>query len=413
VTITGNTQNSGTTAHALVVPPMPPIPALKIVSTGNPKSEQDKISDQLDEISQNLNIKFNKSISEIQASISRLETNFSASQPKTTVTAQIDLIMNDLSSITCQDDYQLQAAINKLEDDHKTCQIAINKYDKNIEKINSQIVKYLPWDNTRRAVESANERLRNSIPMLEIEKDSFIRERAECEHNLKSLRILSDNRTNISDIYSKAASLNIPIDEDFKKIVANYSLANLRFNISQSYGDFVETIQTIYKREFYTVDRKILDNEIDECKDAVHIAREQKNQAEIPLENMLKLANEKFAQNTQKLVDNQNLSTIRLKDHPNSDEPSSETISEYWIGNTPVALNQKYHLYLYDIQRGKKLLARENRNIPDGTIVYPIRMIYGFTPQPQAQKSLSQDLYFYKDPFGQWIQADNSIKLSY
>jgi hypothetical protein len=75
---------------------------------------------------------------------------------------------------------------------------------------------------------------------------------------------------------------------------------------------------------------------------------------------------------------------------------------------------------LKEIKRGEPLRSTLSRSIPSGTKMFPIRLVYDsgtlgvvagssltmLTGAPAGPDTLTADLYFYKDSFGEW----NAIK---
>jgi hypothetical protein len=66
-----------------------------------------------------------------------------------------------------------------------------------------------------------------------------------------------------------------------------------------------------------------------------------------------------------------------------------------------------------EIVRGETFISSNWRNVPDGTIIYPIRVKFALrragaassgsiVNDPNVQR-VSYDYYFWKDPFGDWV----------
>jgi len=249
-------------------------------------------------------------------------------------------------------------------------------------------------------------------------KDSIRREIVESDYNIKQIKTYLSYKTKTDELINKARELNIQLNDQSNKLIKDYVSADIWSEMVRQYWDYIGSIQHIYKDAggVYKIDRDKLDDEVDQCKDARSFSLNYKNKIQGDLNEFFNDANNKKVAEEQSQIDNHNKTVINSKYHPNSDEPPIEVILSNWTGGEISSIYKTFGaegtlnpMQISDISIGKRLIAEGNQGIPDGTTIFPIRISYGLS----SNTLTAQDILFYKDPFGNWLVADKSLKTRY
>ena len=86
--------------------------------------------------------------------------------------------------------------------------------------------------------------------------------------------------------------------------------------------------------------------------------------------------------------------------------PPTITVVKLMNGSTSNSVEDmeiisKFGLQIKEIERGQPLTSLISANIPTGTTVFPVRIIL----QGMDGSNMRQDMYFYKDEFGEWASV--------
>jgi TPR repeat protein len=187
----------------------------------------------------------------------------------------------------------------------------------------------------------------------------------------------------------------------FRK-AAEQGVAEAQFNLGYSYynGEGVPKDKTEAVKWF----RKAADQGFAEATDALKkIAPQDFNSGESIVQRSQNIADGITEDQTKKVSDpdaekNGGPPTITVMKLMNG---STSNSAENSAQNMMMGIVSKFGVNVKEIKRGEPLTSLISSNIPTGTTVFPVRIIL----QGMDGSTTRQDMYFYKDEFGEWASV--------